>query len=101
MGPASCFAGTQCAGTGLDGNYPANTTSRLVSASLQLPTVTGVNEIHLRFQQWFDLGVQGSGQVQISVFDAGTGTFGAFVSEGTAVANASGGWSIKDVDLTA
>ena len=101
VGPASCFAGTQCAGTVLDGNYPANTDSRLVSASFQLPTVTGVDEIHLRFQQWFSLGSGDSGQVQVSVFDPVTSTFGPWISEGTPVTNASGGWSLKGVDLTA
>jgi bacillopeptidase F (M6 metalloprotease family) len=30
-----------------------------------------------------------------------SGTFGPWESVGTAVANASGGWSLKDVDLTA
>jgi len=87
--------------TVLDGNYPGDTDSRLVSASHQLPTVTGVDEIHLRFQQWFSFGAGDSGQVQISVFDPVTSTFGPWISEGTAVINVSGVWSLKDVDLTA
>ncbi|MCP4274781.1 MAG: hypothetical protein GY779_00295, partial [Gammaproteobacteria bacterium] len=100
-GPAACFTGTQCAGTVLDGSYPANTASRLVGATMQLPTVTGFEEIHLRFQNWFSYSTGDSGQVQISVWDSGTSTWGDWVSEGTAVINVSGGWSVKDVDLTA
>jgi len=49
-GPTNCFSGTQCAGTVLDGNYPGLTDSRMVSASTQLPTVSGAEEVHLRFQ---------------------------------------------------
>ena len=101
VGPAACFAGTQCAGTVLDGNYPAGTDSRLVSASVLLPTVAGADEVHLRFQQWFNLGGNDAGFVQVSVFDAMTGTWGAWISEGTSVTASSGGWSLKDVDLTA
>jgi len=101
VGPTSCFAGTQCAGTVLDGNYPANTDSRLVSASQQMPTVTGFEEIRLRFQQWFSLGSGDSGQVQVSVFDPVTSTWGNWVSEGTSVTGVSAIWSLKDVDLTA
>jgi hypothetical protein len=101
VGPASCVAGTQCAGTVLDGTYPGLTDSRLVSASLQLPTVTGVDEIHLLFQQWFAFSTGGRGQVQVSVWDSVTSTWGGWVPEGTAVNSASGGWSPQDVDLTA
>ena len=101
VGPPSCFAGTQCAGTVLDGNYPANTTSRLVGASMQMPVVTGFDEIHLRFQNWFAYGSGDSGQVQVSVWDSGTLMRGAWVNEGSAVVNVSGAWTLKDVDLTA
>ncbi len=63
------FTGTQCAGTVLTGNHPLNTDSRLVSVSHQLPTVTGSDEIHLRFQQGFSYTTNASGQVQIAVWD--------------------------------
>ena len=101
VGPASCIGGSQCAGTVLDGNYPGLTDSRLVSASYQLPTVIGTEEIHLRFQHWFSFTGSVDGQVQISVWDSVTSTWGNWVSEGTTVANESGGWSLKGVDLTA
>ena len=102
VGPVACFTGSQCAGTVLDGSYPANTDSRLVSATMQLPTVAGDDEVHLRFQQWFSYANDGdAGQVQISVWDPVLLAWGSWVSEGTLVANVSGGWSLKDVDLTA
>ncbi|NRB41078.1 MAG: HYR domain-containing protein [Pseudomonadales bacterium] len=100
-GPASCFSGSQCAGTVLDGVHPTNTDSRLVSATFELPTVTGIDEIHLRFQQWFSYGTSASGQVQIAVWDPDTAIWGDWISEGTVIVNVSGGWSLKDVDLTA
>ena len=100
-GPASCFAGTQCAGTVLDGNYPVGTDSRLISASLQLPAVAGGDEIHLRFQQWFAYASGDIGQVQVSVWDPVNAVWGAWISEGTSVSGISAVWSLKDVNLTA
>ena len=74
-GPAACFSGTQCAGTILDGNYPAYTDSRLVSATMTLPAVTGFEELHLRFMQWLSYTTDAdSGQVQIQVWDDVTQT---------------------------
>ena len=101
VGPTSCFAGTQCVGTVLDGNYTSGTDSRLISASTVLPTVSGAEGVHLRFQQWFSYHTGDSGQVQVSVWDPNTSTWGAWISEGTSVVNSSGGWSLKDVTLTA
>jgi hypothetical protein len=108
-GPGSCFAGSQCAGTVLDGDYPpapsrgTETFSRLISGTIVLPSVSGNEELHLRFRNWSEYGREpggvDSGTVQISVRDEG-GTFGAWESVGTAVSDKSGGWSIKDVDLT-
>jgi len=99
-GPESCFSGNQCAGTILDGNYPVYTDSILVSAATALPTVTGLEEIHLRFRHWFSYSSNDSGQVLISVWNAGSATWGAWVSDGTYVVNTSS-WTLKDVDLTA
>jgi len=95
-GPTNCFSGTQCAGTVLDGNYPGLTDSRMVSASTQLPTVSGAEEVHLRFQQWFSYSGSVSGQVQVSVWNSATSTWGAWVSEGAAITNVSAVWSLKD-----
>ncbi len=100
-GPTSCFSGLQCAGTELAGNYGPNTDSRLVSPTIVLPTVAGAEEIHLRFRSWFSYSAGDSGQVQVLVRDPVTGAFAAGVNVGTAVVSTSGGWSLKDVDLTA
>ena len=99
-GPASCYSGGQCAGTRLDGDYPANTDSRLISAPVQLGTVSGIEEIRLRYWQWFSYAGGDSGNVQVSVFDPVDG-WSAWESTGGSVLTGSGGWSRKDVDLTA
>lgn len=52
-GPGGAHGGSQCAGTVLDGNYPNNTDSRLISPSIRLSQVSGDEEIHLRFWHWF------------------------------------------------
>ena len=65
-----------------------------------LPTVSGAEELHLRFQNWFSYGLGGSGQVQVSVWNASTSTWGNWVDEGIPVMDYSG-WSLKDVDLKA
>jgi len=101
VGPPGCFNGTQCAGTVLDNNYPPGTDSRLISPGLRLPAVSASTEIHLRFNQWFAFGSGDWGQVQVSVWDAASSTWGAWIDEGALVENFSGGWSLKDVDLTA
>jgi hypothetical protein len=100
-GPGSCFAGSQCAGTVLDGDYPPNTDSRLISGIIALPSVSGNEELELRFRNWFEYGFDpDTGTVQVSVRDAG-GVFGAWESVGIPVTEQSGGWSLKAVDLTA
>ena len=99
-GPGSCYNGSQCAGTILDGNYGAHTDSRLVSPTLQLPVVSGTEEVHLRFQQWFSYAGGDWGEVHISVWDAASGTWGNWANLGTVAANTSG-WSQGDVDMTA
>jgi hypothetical protein len=87
-------------GTVLNGNYGAHTDSRLVGATVQLPIISGLEELHLRFQNWFSYSTADSGQVQVSVWDNVTETWGSWINEGTAVVNTSG-WSLKDIDLTA
>ncbi|BBO84834.1 hypothetical protein DSCO28_54000 [Desulfosarcina ovata subsp. sediminis] len=107
-GPGSAHGGTQCVGTVLDGNYPDYTDSRLVSPTLTLPTVSGSEEIHLRFWQWFSYypyGVNSSndyGQVQISTYDVSTGwTEWTAVNPNDWIQDYSyTGWSLKSIDLT-
>ena len=101
-GPGGCHSGTQCAGTVLNGNYPAYTDSRLISPTITLENVSGAEEIHLRFWQWFayyPYGVSYSNDyatVQISTDDGQTWT-----SVGNRIQDYSGGWSLNSIDLTA
>ncbi len=99
VGPGECHEGVQCAGTVLDGVYPTSTDSRLISATMTLPTVNADEEIHLRYWQWFSYSSGDSGHVQVSEFDAGTG-WSDWITVDLGVGSVSGGWSRKDVDLT-
>jgi hypothetical protein len=99
-GPMACYEGSQCAGTVLDGNYPAFTDSRLVSATMMLDNVAGSEEIHLRFWNWFSYSSYDSGQVQVSIYNPEGENWGIWEEVGDSVVNSSGGWSLKDVDLT-
>ena len=56
--------------TQLDSYYPDYTDSRLVSATMQLPTVNPGEELQLRFQHWFAYYGGSHGEVQISVSNA-------------------------------
>jgi hypothetical protein len=74
-GPLGCHTGNSCVGTILDGDYPLNNNSRLIFPDVELPTVSGLDEIHLRFWQWHQY-AEGDweddrGQVQISIYDRG------------------------------
>jgi len=95
VGPVGCFAGTGCAGTVLDANYPTATDTRLISAT------GGGTDVHVRFQQWFSFGSGDWGQVQVSVWDSVSSTWGGWINVGAQVSSSSGGWSLDDVILTA
>jgi hypothetical protein len=99
-GPSSCFDGTQCAGTVLEGNYPEFTDSRLISPSIQLPNLAANGEIHLRFSHWFSYALNDQGMVQISVFEGTTGIWSAWKNISSAISQISEVWSIVDLDLT-
>ena len=99
-GPGAAFAGSGVAATHLDGNHPGNTDSRLVSPTTVLPSLLIGEELHLRFQEYFSYSSCDSAQVQISVYDDSTSTWGPWSSQGQSIVNTSL-WSLKDVDLTA
>ncbi|MCB1853065.1 MAG: choice-of-anchor J domain-containing protein, partial [Gammaproteobacteria bacterium] len=112
-GPASAHSGSSVAATVLDGDYPAQTDSRLISPVLALPTLGSAEEgIELRFWHWFDYDggdQRDKGYVQVSVWDGSN--WGAWTTLATPVdahegaANAyrtyNSGWSRGAVDLTA
>ena len=99
-GPGACFSGSQCAGTNLSGNYWPETDSRLISATQLLPTVSGSEEVHLRFQTWFSYYLSDSGQVQIAVWDSASSSWGSWENIGDVIVDTSG-WSQKDIDVSA
>jgi len=99
-GPGAAFAGDSVAATHLDANHPGNTDSRLVSPTTVLPTLLLGEELHLRFQEYFSYSSCDSAQVQISVYDDSTSSWGAWSSQGQSIIDTSL-WSLKDVDLTA
>ena len=86
-GPDSCHSGSNCAGTVLGGNYPADTDSRLISPSIMLPTVSGDQELHLRFWHWFSYSSYDAGYVQISVYDETTGEWSDWTTIGNSLVN--------------
>lgn len=100
-GPSGCHSGTQCAGTVLAGNYPGDTDSRLVSPTIQLPSVKGYEELYLRFWHWFSYAVRDAGYVQISVYDPATSEWSDWTTIGDPVVNESPVWSYRgDYELT-
>ena len=96
-GPGSCYSGTQCAGTVLAGNYPQGMDSSLISGPVVLPTVSGDEQVHLRFWEWFSYynGGADNGQIKVSA-DGGS----SWNDVGLAIENGSGGWTRRDVDLS-
>ena len=52
-GPATCYSGTQCAGTIPNGNYPNSANSRLISPQISLPSLSSNEKLKLKFWHWF------------------------------------------------
>ena len=98
-GPGSAHSGTNCAGTVLGGNYPQYTSSRLISAGFALPQADGMEQVQLRFWQWYNY-ANGAGYVDLSVWT--NGAWGAWKQVGSPVQSGvySGGWMPVQVDLT-
>ncbi|MEQ6340597.1 MAG: choice-of-anchor J domain-containing protein [Gammaproteobacteria bacterium] len=97
--PTQCHSGARCAGTVLNGNYPEDTQSRLISRSLQLPALESGEELQLRFWHWFSFDNTDAGYVQISV-ETSPGVWGAWTSL-TSYTLSSGVWTRASVDLSA
>jgi hypothetical protein len=67
-GPSGAQEHMSCAGTNLDGNYPATSYSRLTSPLIQLPASPEDGMLFLRFWQWFSFyhGDDDKGYIEIS-----------------------------------
>ena len=75
-GPTGAHQGSSCAGTNLDGNYPATSHSRLISPLIQLPASPQDDYLFLRFWHWFRFASDNSdrGIVEISNDNGATWT---------------------------
>jgi len=98
-GPGDPHGGVQCAGTVLDGKYPDDTDSRLISPSFTLGTISGDEELHLRFWHWFNYYGGDYGYVQISVYDNTTG-WSEWEDVSGNINYYSACWSLKSVDIS-
>ena len=72
VGPDSAHTGQYLMGTVLDGFYPSNANTRLISPSITLPSIQQGEEIQLFFWHWFRINETGAsgqdfGYVEISV----------------------------------
>jgi len=102
-GPSASYGGTQCAATVLSGDYPSYTDSRLISPTITLSTVSGDEELALRFWHWFSYSstyYPDYGYTQISTYDRTSGTWSAWETIGSTIQNISGAWSSHKVNIT-
>jgi hypothetical protein len=93
-GPGSAFAGNGLVATLLEGNYPEDRSSRLISPPFEVPTAEQMPR--LRFWQWWSIGAHDWAQVQIK-----TGSNDWRALSGQIVLDSSSHWSRGWVDLTA
>jgi hypothetical protein len=100
VGPSDCHSGTQCAGTLLDANYSGLTDSRFISPSIPLMSVSGQEEIHLMFWQYFSYSDRDGGNVQISVWDDTAKQWSGWTTISSAIINVSTDWTNMDLDIT-
>lgn len=98
FGAGAAHHGNGAAGTILNGNYPAITTSRLVSPEFILPRIGADDLLLLRFWQWFAYAGGDSGTVQISQRTASGWSDWQTLSK-TAAENTSHGWELIPLDL--
>ena len=91
------YAGTNVAATVLNGNYPANVSSRLISPSFTVPSVDPSSVVVLRFWEYYQYGTGDSGLVQIAPVANPTNwtTLTIAATNGTTT-----NWTQAEVDLT-
>jgi bacillopeptidase F (M6 metalloprotease family) len=99
VGPSGALGGVKCAGTNLNGNYPANASS-ILSNNIPITIPPANLNPRLRFWQWYSFSnTVGTdyGRVKIK---AATGSTWMDLSTISYVANGSGVWSREEIDLT-
>ncbi len=101
-GPDSAYKGLGCAGTVLAGNYHGYRDSRLITPTVRLPDVTGMETLWLSFYQWWSYSDFDSAWMQISTLDETTGDWSDWGDlPGTTISGVSRVWSLEEVELTA
>jgi hypothetical protein len=65
-GPGEPHSGQNCWGTGLDVYFPPGVDSRLISPTIQLPSLNAGDEIWLHFWTWADYSSYSCASVQVS-----------------------------------
>ena len=101
-GPGAAYRGKAVAGTVLDGDYPAYTDSRLIIPPFLLPELPGLSPIEtldLRFWHWFSYSAYDSGTVQASAYDPATGLWRDW-DDLARFTGVSGVWTPRIVPLT-
>ena len=103
-GPGRSYDGSQCAGTTLDGDYPNDTDSRLISPAITLPQISDHEEIYLEFWHWFSYLYNpfsdDKGYVQIKEYHSETGKWSDWTTLGSTIKNTSSVWTLRKEDLT-
>ena len=101
-GPNNAYEGSFAAGTVLGGNYSEFTDSRLVGPTMELPPVSGEEEIHLHFYHWYSYASGDWGQVQVQAWDEEQGVWSDWKPEPEdgLIENSNGEWTPYDVGLT-
>ena len=99
-GPAAAHSGTAVAATILNGNYPAQTDSRLISPAFEVPIVAGNEQILIRYWQWFQY-ADYSGELQVSYKYGNADAWSSWEPLPLTVADGnSAGWQPANANLT-
>ncbi|MFH0731038.1 MAG: choice-of-anchor J domain-containing protein [Pseudomonadota bacterium] len=102
-GPDTAHSGSKCAGTVLGGNYSNNQSSRFISPTMILPSVSDGEEIRFRFWQWFSFGVYyywDYGQVEIAVYDDTAKKLGDWATIGDPINYDNTIWTENNIEIT-
>jgi hypothetical protein len=95
VGPGMAYSGLKCASTGLDSVYGAPVETRLMSPPFTIPAT--VQDVVLRFWQWYHFSCNDYGKVQIKV--TGSSEWNDLTAD---LMNGSGGiWSSPSASLNA
>jgi hypothetical protein len=99
-GPTGAHSGLNCAGTILNGMYPTETDSRLISPTVNLPVVGTGEEIVFRFWHWFSYAYGDYGVIEVQVFNETGGVWGDWTAVSGMFSPTSEVWTVGQVDLT-